>query len=66
MLEHPDRAAELRDDVLDLIAASQASTLLTSNPGCAMHLRAGLAQRGLGHIEVIHPVTLLARQLPKQ
>jgi glycolate oxidase iron-sulfur subunit len=65
MLEHPDMAAELRDDVLDLIAASQASTLLTSNPGCAMHLRAGLAQRGLGHIEVIHPVTLLARQLPK-
>ncbi len=56
-------AAALRDDVLDQIADSQPSLLLTSNPGCAMHIRAGLKQRGLG-IEVIHPVTLLARQLP--
>ncbi|MCF7968721.1 MAG: (Fe-S)-binding protein [Methylococcaceae bacterium] len=64
MVDHPEMAAALRDDALDLIAASQPSLLLTSNPGCAMHLRAGLKQRGLGDIEVIHPVTLLARQLP--
>lgn len=64
MLDHPRMAAELRDDVLDQVASIQPSALLTSNPGCAMHLRAGLKQRGLGHIEVLHPVTLLARQLP--
>jgi len=64
MVDHPEMAAALRDDALDLIAASQPSLLLTSNPGCAMHLRAGLKQRGLSDIEVIHPVTLLARQLP--
>jgi glycolate oxidase iron-sulfur subunit len=64
MVDHPDMATTLRDDVLDQIAGSQPSLLLTSNPGCAMHLRAGLKLRGLGDIEVLHPVTLLARQLP--
>ena len=64
MVDHPEMATSLRDDVLDQIVASQPSALVTSNPGCAMHLRAGLKQRGLGEIEVIHPVTLLARQLP--
>ncbi len=63
LVDHPEMAAELRDDVLDRIDGSQSSVLLTSNPGCAMHLRAGLKQRGLGAIEVLHPVTLLARQL---
>lgn len=64
MLDHPEMAAALRDDVLDQVASAQPTALLTSNPGCAMHLRAGLKQRGLGHIEVLHPVTLLSRQLP--
>ena len=64
MVDHPDMAATLRDDVLDRIAEIQPTSLLTSNPGCAMHLRAGLKRRGLAHIEVLHPVALLARQLP--
>jgi len=63
MVDHPEMAARLRDDQLDQIAESHPSILLTSNPGCAMHIRAGLKQRGLSDIEVIHPVTLLARQL---
>lgn len=63
MLEHPDMANSLRDDVLDQIVAAHPSLLVTSNPGCALHLRAGLRQRGLKDIEVVHPVTLLARQL---
>ena len=62
MLEHPEMADTLRDEVLDQIAAAQPSLLVTSNPGCAMHLRAGLKQRGLD-IEIVHPVTMLARQL---
>jgi glycolate oxidase iron-sulfur subunit len=64
MLEHPAMAGELRDDLLDQVVVAEPSFLLTSNPGCAMHLRAGLKQRGRGDIEVLHPVTLLARQLP--
>jgi glycolate oxidase iron-sulfur subunit len=65
MLEHPEMAGALRDDALDAVLAAEPRFLLTSNPGCAMHLRAGLKQRGRGDIEVLHPVTLLARQLPQ-
>ncbi|MGX2038929.1 (Fe-S)-binding protein [Methylocaldum sp. MU1018] len=63
MLEHPETARDLRDDVLKQVAAINPDFLATSNPGCALHLRAGLKQKGLGHIEVLHPVALLARQL---
>jgi len=63
MLEHPEMARDLRDDVLEHVASANPDFLTTSNPGCAVHLRAGLKQKGMGHIEVLHPVTLLARQL---
>jgi glycolate oxidase iron-sulfur subunit len=63
MLEHPEMAQALRDDVLEQVTAANPDFLATSNPGCAVHLRAGLKQKGMGHIEVLHPVTLLARQL---
>lgn len=63
MVDHPDMAAELRDDVLAQIVRLKPDLLVTSNPGCAMHLRAGLRQQGLTELEVVHPVTLLARQL---
>jgi glycolate oxidase iron-sulfur subunit len=56
-------AQKLRDDVLERILASKPDYLVTSNPGCAMHLRAGLKQRGREGIEVVHWVTLLARSL---
>ncbi|BBL73322.1 (Fe-S)-binding protein [Methylomagnum ishizawai] len=63
-LEHPEMAGALRDEVLDRVAAERPAFLATSNPGCAMHLRAGLKRRGLGGVEVLHPVALLARCLP--
>ena len=63
LIDHPGMANALREDILDAIAATRPALLLTSNPGCAMHLRAGLRERGLADIEVLHPVTLLARQL---
>jgi glycolate oxidase iron-sulfur subunit len=63
MLEHPEMAGALRDDVLEAVAAARPDFLATSNPGCAVHLRTGLKKKGLGHIEVLHPVTLLARRL---
>jgi glycolate oxidase iron-sulfur subunit len=65
MIDHPYMANALRNDALDAIAASQPTALLTSNPGCALHLRAGLRSRGLD-VEVLHPITLLARQLRPQ
>lgn len=53
LLRHPQQAARLREEVLDDIG--DASTVCTSNIGCALHLRAGLAARGRA-VEVIHPV----------
>ena len=66
MISHTNMANALRDQVLDEIVDHEVKTLVTSNPGCAMHLRAGLAERGLDNIEVTHPVTLIARQLGYQ
>lgn len=53
LLREPALAARLRDEVLDEVGAAE--TLCTSNPGCALHLRAGLAARGLP-TAVSHPV----------
>jgi glycolate oxidase iron-sulfur subunit len=63
MLEHPAMAQALRGDILDFAAAVKPDYLLTSNVGCAMHLRAGLKQRGLDNVRVLHPVVLLEQEL---
>ena len=59
LLHHPETADALREGVLEAIAASGAQVVVTANTGCAMHLRAGLAGRGLA-VRVAHPVELLA------
>lgn len=59
LLHHAGTADALREPVLDAIAASAADVVATANTGCAMHLRAGLAARGLP-VRVAHPVELLA------
>ncbi len=59
LLHHAATADALRAGLLDAIAASGAAVVLTANTGCAMHLRAGLADRGLA-VRVVHPVELLA------
>lgn len=64
MLEHPEMAVPLREDVLEKIGTPD--YLATSNVGCALHLRAGLKMRGLGHVRVLHPVVLLEQQLALQ
>jgi glycolate oxidase iron-sulfur subunit len=61
-LRHPAMADALRDERLDQLEHSGASLLLTSNIGCRLHLANGLRERGRA-IDVLHPVTLLARQL---
>jgi glycolate oxidase iron-sulfur subunit len=63
LLNHPDMAQALRDDILESIRACPPNYVATSNVGCAMHLRAGLKQRGMGHVEVLHPLVLLDRQV---
>jgi glycolate oxidase iron-sulfur subunit len=62
VLTQPEVADQLRDRVVDSIAATDARTLVTTNIGCALHLQAGLRERGID-IDVVHPVVLLERQL---
>ena len=62
MLTQPETADRLRDDKIAALQALEADILVTSNPGCALHLRAGIRAAGLD-IEVMHPVMLMARQL---
>lgn len=57
-LTHPDMAAALLDEKLKAAAATGAGTIVVSNPGCHMHLRAGIARRGMG-LRVRHVVELL-------
>ena len=62
MLTEPTMADALRAEKIAALSALQPDILVTSNIGCALHLRAGIAAAKLD-IEVMHPITLLARQL---
>jgi glycolate oxidase iron-sulfur subunit len=62
MIDHPEMADALRQDKVDAIQATHPDILVSANIGCALHIAAGLRQAGIG-IELMHPVTLLARQL---
>jgi Fe-S oxidoreductase len=51
-------AAALLDEKLANAAATGAGTIVVCNPGCHMHLRAGIARRGMA-VRVRHVVELL-------
>jgi glycolate oxidase iron-sulfur subunit len=61
-IDQPDMAAPLLHDKMTALKASGARYLATSNVGCAMHISSGLREAG-SEIEVVHPVTLIARQM---
>jgi glycolate oxidase iron-sulfur subunit len=65
LLQHPQTARALLGDKLAHLARLQPKILVTTNPGCALHLAAGLREVGLS-IEVCHPLELIARQLPSR
>ncbi len=62
LIQQPAMAAALLADKVAASAAAGADLIVTTNPGCALHLIAGMQEAGLA-IEVCHPVELLARQL---
>lgn len=62
MLSQAEMADALRDDIVDEIRATGADLLISSNLGCAMHLRQGLAQAGI-EIPLQHPVQLIAQAM---
>ncbi|NOY73815.1 MAG: (Fe-S)-binding protein [Gammaproteobacteria bacterium] len=60
MLTHPEKADLLRAS--KLLTLDNIQIIATSNIGCALHLAAGLPPHH-NHIEVLHPITILERQL---
>ena len=62
MLDHPQMSQALLNDLLDVALEDQPEYLVSSNIGCALHISAGLRERGVV-LEVLHPIVLIARQL---
>jgi glycolate oxidase iron-sulfur subunit len=62
MLDHPQMSQALLNDLLNVALEDQPEYLVSSNIGCALHISAGLRERGVA-LEVLHPITLIARQL---
>lgn len=63
VLEHPKMAGLLLNDLLDAaLADSPPDYLVSSNIGCALHIAAGLRERGIV-TKVVHPIVLIAQQL---
>ncbi|MGB5834960.1 MAG: (Fe-S)-binding protein, partial [Thiohalocapsa sp.] len=63
LLDHTETALSLAADKVRDVAALGPRFLVTTNTGCAAHLAARLRAAGL-EVEVVHPVDLIARQLP--
>jgi len=64
MVEHPVMSGQLRTPLIEDVALKAPHWLLTSNTGCAMHLRAGILEAQL-NTRVIHPIELIERQLTR-
>ncbi|MEJ2479966.1 MAG: (Fe-S)-binding protein [Acidihalobacter sp.] len=62
MIEHPGMADALAAPKVRATNELAPELLVTTNIGCAMHLARALAEDRQA-VEVVHPVTLLARQL---
>lgn len=61
-LDQPEFARALLDEKIRAFEQTGADCLVTANIGCALHIASGLMDSGR-NIEVLHPVTLLARQM---
>ncbi len=59
----PEVGAGILGRKLDCVAASGCGTLLSHNPGCVLHLRAGAHAAGAPH-HTLHYAEYLARRLP--
>lgn len=62
VLKHPALADRLRNRAIAKLPNKSSPWLVTTNSGCAMHLRAGLKEAQVD-TQVLHPIELIARQL---
>lgn len=61
-LRHDKMAQTLLNELLETTLEKPADYLVSSNIGCALHIAAGLRERG-ENLKVVHPIVLLAQQL---
>jgi glycolate oxidase iron-sulfur subunit len=61
-IDQPEIAGMLLNDKISAVIESGAQYLVTSNIGCAMYIANGLYEKKI-NVDVLHPVTLLARQM---
>jgi glycolate dehydrogenase iron-sulfur subunit len=61
VLQFPERARRMRDDMLSHVNTLDVQLLLSSNIGCRLHLAARLAEQ-VSTLPTMHPLTLLAQQ----
>lgn len=59
---HPQQADRLLQPKLDATQSLSPDFIVSANIGCTLHLMAGLQRSGL-RVPVLHPLTLMARQL---
>ncbi|UHD14448.1 (Fe-S)-binding protein [Thiocapsa bogorovii] len=62
LFQHPVMAEALLADLLAPVRLDPPDVIVTTNPGCALHLAAGVREAGL-EIAVLHPVELIAAAL---
>lgn len=63
LINQPEISQRLADSIAATIAQQPLSLLISSNIGCALQLSAAIKRSGLD-IPVMHPIELLAQQLP--
>ena len=61
-VNQPEMAGRLLNDKLDALISNDVTMLATSNIGCSLHIAQGLRAQH-SHIEVIHPIQIIARQM---
>ncbi|MDD5216198.1 MAG: (Fe-S)-binding protein, partial [Methylococcales bacterium] len=61
-LRHDNMAQTLLNELLESALEKPADYLVSSNIGCALHIAAGLRERG-EILKVVHPIVLIAQQL---
>jgi glycolate oxidase iron-sulfur subunit len=59
-IDQPEMAMKLQADKISAVIDSNIRYLATSNIGCSLHIASGLKAT---NVEVLHPVSLLARQM---
>lgn len=58
-LLYPQPAIELGDRKVDNLLAAKAQALISANPGCLLHLQAGLRRKGKDDMPIFHMVELI-------